>query len=65
MSRYVAIPQGAFVHDDGLGCGPSVTADVCQEMDKSPVKTGLLDASGVPLYRMPETVPFGFVLRGK
>lgn len=33
------------------------------EEEKTPIATGLLDSLGVPLYRLPETVPFGF--RGK
>lgn len=28
--------------------------------DQLPVKTGLCDARGVPLYRMPECIPAGF-----
>jgi hypothetical protein len=30
------------------------------EQEKTPHATGLLDAAGVPLYRVPETVPMGF-----
>ncbi len=28
--------------------------------DDDPVPTGLLDMHGVPLYRLPDRVPFGF-----
>lgn len=28
--------------------------------DRGPIKTGLLDVNGVPLYRMPEAIEFGF-----
>lgn len=31
------------------------------ETDRSPLPTGLLNANGDELYRIPETVPFGFV----
>ena len=30
------------------------------EMDKSPIETGLLNAEGHRLYRVPETVKLGF-----
>lgn len=30
------------------------------EMDSAPVKTGLLDALGRPIYRIPQRVPLGF-----
>jgi hypothetical protein len=38
----------------------SATADHVFEADRTPIATGLLDANGVPLYRVPETVPLGF-----
>ncbi len=28
--------------------------------DEAPVRTGLLDVSGAPLYRWPDRVPIGF-----
>lgn len=28
--------------------------------DETPVRTGILDASGTPLYRWPDRVPIGF-----
>ena len=30
------------------------------DVDDAPVRTGLLDHTGTPLYRVRETVPFGF-----
>lgn len=36
-------------------------ARTVMEQDKQPVKIGLLDASGVPLYRVPDQVKFGFI----
>lgn len=41
---YSADRQTIVVHDDGDG----------------PVATGLLNAEGVPLYRLPDRVPLGF-----
>lgn len=32
------------------------------EDDPTPIRTGLLDQHGTPLYRMPERVPLGFDL---
>jgi hypothetical protein len=41
----------------------SITADVCEsDLDHhSPKKTGLLDQHGVPIMRVPASVPFGFI----
>jgi hypothetical protein len=38
----------------------------CQvvEADPTPQATGLLDASGTPLYRLPNRVPMGFQVKG-
>jgi hypothetical protein len=38
----------------------ALPTSVVHEQDKAPVNTGLLDALGRPLYRVPETVPMGF-----
>lgn len=35
------------------------------ESDAEPVRTGLVDACGTPIYRFPERRPIGFVLRQK
>lgn len=37
-----------------------MTADLVIESDRSPQPTGLLDQHGETLYRLHETVPFGF-----
>jgi hypothetical protein len=58
MSRYVALPRSAFIdYSDGL---PAVTADEIHVSDEMPTFSGLYDASGAPLYRVRETVAFGF-----
>lgn len=31
-----------------------------QDTDRGPKDTGLVDANGVTIYSVPETVPFGF-----
>ena len=41
----------------------TMTADHYVESDSRPEKTGLLNAEGVPLYKVKEKLPFGF--RGK
>ena len=60
-TRYVAIakpPAGHRSYDaEGWQERPSIVA---VEDCPSPVKTGLLDADGVPLYWVQERVPLGF-----
>lgn len=56
--RYITRPKADW--DD-----PPVVADVSTRIviidDDAPVNTGILDASGTPLYRVRDRVPFGFV----
>lgn len=55
MAKYVPITAGWCPN------GSDYLARTVMEQDKQPVKTGLLDATGVPLYRVPDTVKFGFI----
>ena len=61
MSRYVprAIPPRLWSddHDGPTTQRPTMTV---HEADPAPEPTGLLDAAGVPLYRVRETVRMGF-----
>ncbi len=64
MTRYVAL------HRPPVGWGSNLPHNmearpsiVVEEADKSPIATGLCDAAGVPLYRVPEAVPMGFQAR--
>jgi hypothetical protein len=57
-ARYVT---AAYVRQFGY-YETAVTADSVFEVESGPVKTGLLNDKGVPLYRVPETVPLGFDL---
>ncbi len=66
--RYVSIarkpasaPARASYYDYSVG-DHVLMPDSCtvMEMDKSPIETGLFDASGNALYRVPETVKIGF-----
>lgn len=41
----------------------AMTADTVIETDRSPQETGLLDQHGDAIYRLHETVPFGFKVR--
>lgn len=59
MSRYVAIRPRAWASDTHVP--ESLPTCTVFESDKTPVNTGLLNVEGVPLYRVPETVPPGFV----
>ena len=69
--RYITLPVKpqiarlrASYYDYSVGDNV-LMPDSCtvMETDKSPFETGLLDATGTPLYRVPETVKIGFHLR--
>ena len=57
MIRYTTRPRAAW--DDEV----SETARQLIEQEDAPEKTGLLDQHGRPLYRVRESVPFGFRMR--
>ena len=66
MSTYVPLikpPRAAvIVHDDVWSTeAHAPTVDVIEDAG-TPHDTGLLDAAGVPLYRMPTREPIGFKL---
>lgn len=42
-------------------CDPSITAETVIDIESPPVRTGLLDADGRPIWRLPERVPIGFL----
>ena len=61
-----------FRYVTGIIIGPTEDCGTWQasgmtviETEKQPIKTGLLDAHGTPLYRVSETVPLGFHGRAK
>jgi hypothetical protein len=58
MKRYVT---AAYIKHFGV-YETAITADSVSESDQPPIKTGLLNAQGVPLYRVPDTIPLGFDL---
>lgn len=51
-SSYFDSDQGWTIH--------MPTSVQVHEEDRAPRPTGLLSVNGVPLYRKPEAVPFGF-----
>lgn len=55
--------KAAFYEEGEYGLGG--TADHIFESDDSPVRTGLFDASGNPIYRVSERRPIGFALPAK
>lgn len=57
IARYVAIPRAGRISANGWEAS---TSEYAIEVDREPVATGLLDQHGVSLYRVAETVPFGF-----
>jgi hypothetical protein len=60
MPRYVT--RASWLADeDGVPTQP--VADTVYAADNEPVFTGLLNAAGAKLYRMPEPKPVGFDLR--
>jgi hypothetical protein len=56
--RYVAIPARSWVSYQHTP--ETLPTCVAHEADPAPVNTGLLNADGVPLYRVPERGPLGF-----
>lgn len=66
MSRYVAIiaaPKSWDSHDGyNMGSRPSMTV---HDADDAPQATGLVDALGVPLYRLSDRIPIGFKVERK
>lgn len=61
MPGYVAIPERGTPPraDADDWAAPHFTIVVLEE-DHSPVSTGLVDARGVPIYRIADRVPMGF-----
>jgi hypothetical protein len=69
QSRYIAIadkpasPAKSSYYDGGVGMILMDSSCTVMVEEKCPEYTGLRDAEGRRLYRMPETVPIGFHLR--
>ena len=57
MSRYVERPRAWSSDTHVMEVRP--TCEVLMP-DPSPIRTGLLAASGMDLYRLPDTIPCGF-----
>ena len=60
MTKYVSRPRAAWFWDGEEQDGITVDSITVFEGDRNPVEIGLLDADGDPIYRLPDTVPFGF-----
>ncbi len=58
---YVTKPRLVKANDDEDDYEPSLTARTVHEIDDDAEFTGLLDAQGNPLYRVPERCKMGFV----
>ena len=61
-SRYFAAPNGIFWTAEWYACA---TADTVMCDEKSPIDTGLLDARGDKVFRLPVVYPLGFQVPGK
>lgn len=65
MARYVTIrPAFGASACEGDEC-PMLLAQTVYEADREPVKTGLLDETGTPLFRVEDRAPFGFFIGRK
>ena len=62
-TKYVAISR-SWRSEDTEGWQDRPTVQVV-ESESAPIKTGLLDANGTPLYRIQDRVPLGFHIRNK
>ncbi len=62
--REPAVASAPKAYYDGGYYGPTLMADSCTVSveDRFPEDTGLFDANGDRLYRLPETVKIGFHL---
>jgi len=65
MTRYIAIPRShpkSIVSDDWVNWGGTLLTNVTvHDRDEVPVKTGLVDAHGTDLYRLPQPRKIGFI----
>jgi len=58
-TRYVAAPNRSDWWDEHRGT--DALARTIHESENIPVKTGILDAHGTPIYRCIEREPIGFI----
>lgn len=60
MPRYVTrdAPPAAYYDDETPLLGSTITV---YAEEREPVRTGLVDQHGTPIFRVPERIPFGFV----
>jgi hypothetical protein len=63
-ARYVALPTPPKQYGFSEW-GESHPTMIVIDDPRPPQRTGLLDASGTPLYRVADEVPFGFHGRGR
>lgn len=58
----VAVRRRYVTRADWLDSDPVLTTHTVHEPDCQPIRTGLLDANGAPLYRVNDPEPIGFDL---
>ncbi len=61
MTRYIAIPQRPKAYESWEDQPPIAAASTVYEQDDRPEETGLVDAHGVPLYRVRDKIKMGFL----
>ena len=60
MSKYVAMTRPPKAGDDWWDAVPSHDTITVHAEDDRPIKTGIVDAHGVPLYRIRDRIKVGF-----
>jgi hypothetical protein len=58
MNKYVAI----VLLPDAWGQSHMVGGETVYEQEKCPIKTGIVNTEGVPIYRVPQQNQIGFEL---
>jgi hypothetical protein len=57
------IYRAIFTVMDAWGQGHTAGGEWVYEPEPGPIKTGLVDSNGTPIYRFPEERRIGFVLK--
>jgi hypothetical protein len=61
---YVSVPRSAYIQHNA-DWSSTITADQCFVPEDRRIDTGLLDRQGNRLFRVPETLPLGFAVKGR
>lgn len=64
-TKYVSIADAPSLYMDWYTTNQGGTDCIVTETDNAPKKTGILDAHGVPIYRVTTREPIGFRIRSE